>query len=148
METSRLNIVFQGINVEDGARVCAPNFEVFYQKEEINKSRMNFKMPAPESQSTSLEKDACKKQTRKRQTHWPADLREQRDNRIHKDLVRKSCEQMYVAWFIFHWPSVCSLWLITQHTCIPDTSPHPWTPHTQVQRGEMFDLNSWLRTQD
>lgn len=62
METSRLNIVFQGINVEDGARICAPNFEVFYQKEEINKSRMNLKKPAPES-SASLEKDVHKKQT-------------------------------------------------------------------------------------
>lgn len=50
METSRLNIVFQGIKVEDGARICTPNFEVFYQKEEIKKSRMNFKKHQSQAQ--------------------------------------------------------------------------------------------------
>lgn len=67
METSRLNIVFQRIKVEDGARICTPNFEVFYQMEEIKKSRMNFKKSASES-STSLEKEACHQQTGNEQT--------------------------------------------------------------------------------
>lgn len=40
-QTSRLNVIFQGIDIEDGARICAPNFEVFYQREEINKSRQD-----------------------------------------------------------------------------------------------------------
>lgn len=67
METSRLNIVFQGIKVKDGSRISTPNFEVFYQKEEINKSRMNFKKSASES-STSLEKDARNQQSGNKQT--------------------------------------------------------------------------------
>lgn len=46
METSRLNIVLQGVNVEDGARICAPHFEVFHQKEETKRSRGNFEKPA------------------------------------------------------------------------------------------------------
>jgi hypothetical protein len=46
MQTSRLNIVFQGINVKDGAWICAPHFEIFHQKEEINKSRRKFLKPA------------------------------------------------------------------------------------------------------
>lgn len=46
-ETSRLNIIFQGIDVEDGAGICAPDFEVFYQKEEINTSRVNLSKSAP-----------------------------------------------------------------------------------------------------
>lgn len=36
-QASRLNIVFQGINIEDGARVSAPNFEIFCQQGEISK---------------------------------------------------------------------------------------------------------------
>lgn len=51
MQTSRLDIVFEGIDVEDGARICAPNFEVFYQREEINKSRMNKKKKSQHQKS-------------------------------------------------------------------------------------------------
>lgn len=68
MEASRLNVVLQGIDVEDGARICAPDFEVFYQKEEINKSRMNFKKHQRQS-ITSPERDVCKTQTGYEQTH-------------------------------------------------------------------------------
>lgn len=46
METSRLNIVLQGVNVEDGARICTPNFKVFDQKEETKRSRGNIGKPA------------------------------------------------------------------------------------------------------
>lgn len=46
METSRLNIVLQGVNVEDGARVCSPHFEVFHQKEETKRSRRGFENSA------------------------------------------------------------------------------------------------------
>lgn len=145
METSRLNIVFQGIKVEDGARICTPNFEVFYQKEEINKSRINFK-----KSSTSLEKDTCHKQTSNKWTHCNADFRgEQRDSHIYKDLIRKLCEQTSVAWFVLHWPSVWSLWLITQHTRQLPASPNPQhssPPH--AERGKMFDLSSRSRTRE
>lgn len=34
MQTPRLNIVLQRINVEDGARICAPNFKIFFQSTE------------------------------------------------------------------------------------------------------------------
>lgn len=46
METSRLNIVLQGVNIEDGARICAPHFKVFHQKKETKSSRGNFGKPA------------------------------------------------------------------------------------------------------
>lgn len=49
METSRLNIVLQGVNVEDGARVCAPYFEVFLQKEETKRWRGSFEKSARET---------------------------------------------------------------------------------------------------
>lgn len=35
MQTPRLNIVLQRINVEDRARICAPNFKIFFQSTEI-----------------------------------------------------------------------------------------------------------------
>lgn len=38
VETSRLDIVLQRVNVEDGARICAPNFEIFTdRKKSTNK---------------------------------------------------------------------------------------------------------------
>lgn len=49
METSRLNIVLQGVNVEDGARICAPYFEVFHQKEETKRWRGSFEKSARET---------------------------------------------------------------------------------------------------
>lgn len=45
METSRLNIVLQGVNVEDGAGICAPHFKVFHREEETKRSRGNFGKP-------------------------------------------------------------------------------------------------------
>lgn len=35
MQTPRLNIVLQRINVEDGAGICTPNFKIFFQSIEI-----------------------------------------------------------------------------------------------------------------
>lgn len=49
METSRLNIVLQGVNVEDGAGICAPHFKVFHRKEETKRSRENFGKPVRKS---------------------------------------------------------------------------------------------------
>lgn len=51
METSRLNIVLQGVKVEDGARICAPYFEVFQQKEETKRWRGSFEKSAREQSS-------------------------------------------------------------------------------------------------
>lgn len=90
MQTSRLNIVFKGIDVEDGARICAPNFEVFYQRgrnqhieNELKKEKRKEKDKESQHQKTSsesLEKDGCKKQTCDKQTHAAADVRgEQRE---------------------------------------------------------------------
>lgn len=49
METSRLNIVLQWVKVEDGARICAPYFEVFHQKEETKRWRGSFEKSARET---------------------------------------------------------------------------------------------------
>lgn len=41
MQTPRLNIVLQRINVEDGARICAPNFKIFPQSIEMVRQTKN-----------------------------------------------------------------------------------------------------------
>lgn len=41
MQTPRLNIVLQRINVEDGARICAPNFKIFPQSIEMIRQTNN-----------------------------------------------------------------------------------------------------------